>query len=108
MCAGTLDGQLSFWETTNYNIEGTIDDRLHITGGRLSTDRRTLANSKLNSKYMTEAGPIDPLLESHAVEDGKGNIGLLTPGNQGQCKTHRERKLYLFVPGSQHLLGVLF
>jgi periodic tryptophan protein 2 len=136
MCAGTLDGQLSFWETTNYSIEGTIDGRLDITGGRLSTDRRSLANTssgkcftticysadgdtlyaagsskfvcvyetsefvllsriqlsqnisldgvqeKLNSKYMTEAGSIDPLVEAHAVEDGKGNIGLLTPGGE--------------------------
>ncbi|QDZ19435.1 WD40 repeat domain-containing protein [Chloropicon primus] len=30
MCAGTLDGQLSFWETTNFSIEGTIDARLDL------------------------------------------------------------------------------
>ena len=149
MCAGTLDGQLSFWETTNYTIEGTIDGRLDITGGRLSTDRRTLANSssgkcftticysadgetlyaagsskyvciyettefvllsriqlsqnisldgiqeKLNSKFMTEAGPLDPLHENEkqAVEDGKGNIGLLTPGGEVLPGTNADGRL---------------
>ena len=136
MCSGSLDGQLSFWETTNYTIEKTIDGRLDVTGGRLSTDRRTLSNTssgkcfttisysadgdtlyaagsskyvciyettefvllsriqlshnasldgileKLNSKYMTEAGPMDPLHEAEAVEDGSGKIGLLTPGGE--------------------------
>ena len=136
MCSGALDGTLSFWDTASYALGGTVDGRLDIAGGRLSSDARTLANTSsgkcfttlcysaagdalfaagaskfvcvydtaqyallcrvqishnlsldgitntLNSRFMTEAGAIDPLAEARAIETADGKVGRVTPGGE--------------------------
>lgn len=45
LCCSTLDGQLHFWDPEAGTLQGTIDMRLDIAGGRLPTDRRAAGNA---------------------------------------------------------------
>ncbi|GLU14598.1 hypothetical protein SLE2022_311590 [Rubroshorea leprosula] len=141
LACSTLDGQIHFWDPLDGLLMYTIEGRRDIAGGRLMTDRRSVANSSsgkcfttlcysadgsyilaggssryicmydvadqillrrfqvthnlsldgvldfLNSKNMTEAGPLDLIDDDNSdVEEGvdnqtRGNTGYDLPGS---------------------------
>jgi len=52
LCSSTLDGQLQFWDIENASINGTIEGKKDIMGGRKSTDIRTAKNNA-DTKHFT-------------------------------------------------------
>jgi periodic tryptophan protein 2 len=55
VCTSSLDGLLSFWDTDNGDLIGTIEGRYDIMGGRLLTDARTLKNTEHGKHFKTIA-----------------------------------------------------
>eukprot|EP00897_Mesotaenium_endlicherianum_P009036 jgi/Mesen1/8160/ME000438S07262 len=140
VASATLDGQINFWDPIEGELQGSIEGRRDVTGGRLAGDRQTAGNSSagkafhslaysadgafllaagsskficcydvaervllrritvsdnrsldgvldtLNSKRMTDAGPLDLLdpVDSDDDDDGKqvqgGGLGMNLPG----------------------------
>ena len=52
LCTACLDGSLRFWNTAEASLVRTIEGRRDVSGGRLSTDRRT-AKSSAGNKHFT-------------------------------------------------------
>ena len=53
LCAAGLDGQLVFWNILEGVQSNVIDGRRDISGGRLTTDRRSAANSTSNKTFTS-------------------------------------------------------
>ena len=53
LCAAGLDGQIVFWDIQEGVQTNVINGRLDISGGRLTTDRRSAANSASNKTFTT-------------------------------------------------------
>jgi len=53
LCAAGLDGQLVFWNILEGVQSNIIDGRRDISGGRLTTDRRSAANSTSNKTFTS-------------------------------------------------------
>lgn len=53
LCAAGLDGQILFWSILDAVQTNVIDGRMDISGGRLTTDRRTAANSAANKTFTS-------------------------------------------------------
>lgn len=55
LAVSTLDGQLTFWSTSEANQVGGIDSRRDVSGGRKLTDRRSAANVAGTKSFNTIA-----------------------------------------------------
>ncbi|KAI9780095.1 MAG: hypothetical protein M1816_003180 [Peltula sp. TS41687] len=53
LAVSTLDGQLTFWSTTEANQVGGLDGRRDVSGGRKLTDRRSAANVAGTKSFNT-------------------------------------------------------
>lgn len=53
LCAAGLDSQLVFWNLLEGEQTNIIDGRSDISGGRLTTDRRSAANSTANKTFTS-------------------------------------------------------
>lgn len=45
LCSSTLDGHLHFWDAVAGQLQGALDVRRDVAGGRLPTDRRAAGNA---------------------------------------------------------------
>jgi len=55
LCSATMDGQLNFWDVETSEINGVIEGRKDVAGGRLTHQRTTSASSgasKFFSSYV--------------------------------------------------------
>lgn len=53
ICASSLDGSLSFWNTSTSIQEASMDNRRDISGGRTLTSRRTAASTPGTKHFTT-------------------------------------------------------
>ena len=53
LACSTLEGNLHFWDPLEGVQIGTIEGRRDIAGGRLTSDRRTAANSSSGKSFNT-------------------------------------------------------
>lgn len=53
LAVSTLDGQLTFWNVSEAELQAGVDGRRDVSGGRKITDRRTAANAAGNKSFST-------------------------------------------------------
>ncbi|GBG90659.1 hypothetical protein CBR_g51007 [Chara braunii] len=53
LASSTLDGQIWLWNPIEGQLDGTIDGRRDVAGGRRATDRRTAANSAFGKCFSS-------------------------------------------------------
>eukprot|EP00884_Botryococcus_braunii_P018730 jgi/Botrbrau1/5540/Bobra.0023s0024.1 len=59
LAASTLDGQIYLWDPLEGDLQGTIEGRRDISGGRLTTDRRSAGNSTAGRCFTSLAYSAD-------------------------------------------------
>ncbi|KAK4694830.1 periodic tryptophan protein 2, partial [Lecanoromycetidae sp. Uapishka_2] len=104
IAVSTLDGQLTFWSVSESSQEAGVDGRRDVSGGRKISDRRTAANVAgtksfnygtqefLNSRNLTEAGPIGLIDEQGEASDLEDRIDRTLPGaTRGDLSIRRTR-----------------